>query len=203
MPLATNRFLIIAAPTRIVPADSDNNRVVLFSIDTGQIYIGPTSAVSPDIGFPVSGRPLPTVFPVPKGTELWATAVVQDISPVVVFVTVGDGPLTNVELRAVPVQIQTARTPLIPLAPTNVLVGTESLLLVPANVNRKGLVISVVTANRVVSLGFGTTAVLHQGITMNNVIESIWTMTETTFTTAAVNAISGNNATVVAVQEFE
>ncbi len=201
MPLVTNRYLVTAAPTLIATSDPVN-RVALFALDTGQVFIGPTNAVNPMTGFPLSGRPLPTVFPVPLGTELWAMAVVQDVSPVALFVTLGDGPLTNTELRATPVPIQTARTPLIPLTPFNVSVDTVSELLVPANANRKGLVISVVTANRFVSLGFGTPAVLHQGITLNNVIESIWTMSEMTFTTAAVNAISGNNATIVAVQEF-
>ncbi len=202
MPLSTNRFIVDSTPSLVLAA-SDVNRVAIFSLDVGQVFIGTTNAVTVESGFPLSGRPLPTVFPIPLGTELWAVAQVQDVSPVTLFVSVADGPLTNAELRALPVQIQTARTPLVPLAPVTAVVGTVSALLVPANPNRKGLVISIVTANRFVSFGFdGYPAVLNSGITLNNVITSIWSMSESTFTTAAVNAISGNNGTVVSVQEF-
>lgn len=86
--------------------------------------------------------------------------------------------------------------------PVSVAVGTTSVPLVAANVNRKGLLITVVTQNNRVSLGFDTPALLDRGVMLIGGKTDVFEMNEFTFTTAAINAIASNGNTIVAVQEF-
>jgi hypothetical protein len=104
MSLITNRFLVTATPQLVVPA-FENSQTAVFTLPFGSVFLGPTNTVTSMTGFPVNGSPQPVTLPIPPNTELWAMAVVQDISPVTLFVTVSEGPLLNSELRAAPVEV--------------------------------------------------------------------------------------------------
>jgi|SRR3972149_8035803 len=89
---------------------------------------------------------------------------------------------------------------LIPLAPTFATVGVVSGLAVPANLNRRGLILTNTSANTI-SFGLGFPAVLSSGIVLPPL--SVWVMDAFNFTTAAVNAIATVAASNLAIQEFE
>lgn len=84
-------------------------------------------------------------------------------------------------------------------APTSASVGTSSAQAVASNSNRKGLILTNVSANTI-SLGIGQTAVLNDGITL--VPWGVWVMDEYTFTTAAINAIAAAASSDLAIQEL-
>lgn len=112
------------------------------------------------------------------------------------------GPLTNTELRATPVPISgtvNTKTNLIPSVPTSIIVGVASIQVVAANANRKGLIF-VNTSNRRISLGFGATAVLDNGVTLFP--ESTYKMGEFDFYTGVVRAIASGNNSNLAIQEY-
>lgn len=82
---------------------------------------------------------------------------------------------------------------------TSVSVGVATTAAIASNANRKGLVLTNLSSSRI-SLGFGASAVLNTGITL--LPGGIFVMDNYLFTTAAVNAIAGTAASVLAVQEF-
>ncbi len=98
-------------------------------------------------------------------------------------------------------QIVQPATPatLTPSAPTVASVGVASAQAVATASTRKGLVLTN-RSSAVISLGFGQTAVLNSGITLDP--GDVFVMDQFTFTTAAVNAIAGSAASNLAVQEY-
>jgi hypothetical protein len=127
------------------------------------------------------------------------------------------GPLTDVQLRAtavtvdiptaVDINIIGAGVPLLVntkgnlnvSAPTAVSVGTSSTAVVALNATRQGLVL-VNTSNGIISLGFGTAAVLNSGITL--LPYGSFCMDEYSFNIDAVNAIASVAASNLTVQEY-
>lgn len=183
------------------------NRELIFSLPSGQLFIGPTSIVDQMNGFAVPFGPIPTAIPVPLGTELWAVSNVAATNPIKVYVTIADSGLSDAELRATPVPVtgtfQTTHTSLTPLAAANVTVGISSILLVAANPSRKGLRIVVLGGGNIVSLSFdGGPAVANKGVVLKNSNNDVFEMNAFNFTTGAVNAISNGAGTVVAFQEY-
>lgn len=90
---------------------------------------------------------------------------------------------------------------LTPLAPATATAGVASGNIVAANSNRRGLVISNTSANRLF-LAFGANnAVLNRGIYLS--AGGVWVMDTYTFTTQAVNAIASGAGSTVSIQEFE
>src|SRR5271170_1202192 len=85
-------------------------------------------------------------------------------------------------------------------APTNVSMGTSSVTVLAANSLRKGVNICNISYGTV-SLAFGVAAVVYTGVTLGPG-GTFW-MDATDFTTAAINAISTQTNTTIAVQEFE
>jgi hypothetical protein len=90
--------------------------------------------------------------------------------------------------------------PLTPSAPTAAVVGTISILIVPANPSRTGLVLTNTSAN-FMSFGLGVPALFAEGITLNP-FGSLWEMDATTFTTDDIYAIASADGSDVAIQEF-
>src|SRR6266478_5802957 len=88
---------------------------------------------------------------------------------------------------------------LIPLAPRNALVTTNSTIIASMNLNRKGLWIkSLALPTHRISISFGANpAVAERGITLEP--NEIFQMDVFTFTTAQVNAIGTGN---LAIQEY-
>ena len=110
------------------------------------------------------------------------------------------GPLTDAQLRATALPISEAPVPLTASGPGSASVGVASAEAVPANGNRKGLVVTNLSDNTI-SLGFGAAAVLNAGITLLAQGGS-WTMTRETYTTQQVRAIASGAASTLAFQEF-
>lgn len=120
-------------------------------------------------------------------------------TPVPVSGTVtASGPLTDAQLRATAVST-TAKVDLAPASPTAASVGVASAQAVAANANRKGLVLVNTSANTI-SLGFGSAAVLNNGITLYP--SGVYEMDEYTFDLGAVNAIASAAASNLAIQEY-
>lgn len=78
-------------------------------------------------------------------------------------------------------------------------VGVASAQILASNTNRKGLIL-VNTSNNVISLGFGSAAVLNSGVTL--AAGGIFSMDEYSFSTAAVNAIASMATSNLAIQEY-
>ena len=92
----------------------------------------------------------------------------------------------------------------LPKPPASAIVGTTSMEIVPANSRRLGLVITVTTLGRAVSLSLnGETdpAVLYSGITLFE--RGTYVMDEFLFSYHAVCAIASAPGTNIAIQEFE
>lgn len=95
--------------------------------------------------------------------------------------------------------VVSSKTALTASGPTAASVGVASAQAVAAAATRKGLVL-VNTSSAVISLGFGSAAVLASGITLNP--GDSFTMDEYTFHTGAVNAIASIAASNLAIQEY-
>lgn len=91
------------------------------------------------------------------------------------------------------------KTDLTPSAPSAVSVGVATGLAVAANANRKGLRL-VNTSSAVISLGFGSPAVLNSGVTL--LPYGSFNMDEYDFDLGAVNAIASAAASNLAIQEY-
>jgi len=89
-----------------------------------------------------------------------------------------------------------ARTASGPAAAT---VGAASAAVVSSNANRKGLVLTNLSNNRI-SFAVGTPALLDQGITLYP--GGVWEMDEFTFTTGEIRAIASAASSPLAIQEF-
>lgn len=92
----------------------------------------------------------------------------------------------------------TGRSSLIAAAPVNVSVSTTSVLIMAANLARRGMVVVNVSTARV-SIGINNPAVLNAGITLYP--GGVWTMDDYTFTTQSI-AVIGSLAGSISVQEF-
>lgn len=121
--------------------------------------------------------------------QLRATAVTVDIPTAVDVNIIGAG---------VPLLVNT-KTNLNASAPTAVSVGTSSTAVLALNATRQGLVL-VNTSNGIISIAFGTTAVLNSGITL--LPYGVFCMDEYSCGIDAVNAIASVAASNLAVQEF-
>lgn len=84
-------------------------------------------------------------------------------------------------------------------SPTAATVGVSSAQAVASNANRKGLILTNTSVNRI-SFGIGATAVLNSGITLFP--GGTWYMDENSLVTGAINAIAGAASSNLAVQEF-
>jgi hypothetical protein len=84
-------------------------------------------------------------------------------------------------------------------APQTVSVTGSSSIVIPQNVNRKGLVI-VNVGDVDVFFGLGATAVMNSGIALTP--NGTWVMDQDTFTTADLYAICGSSSTL-SFQEFQ
>jgi hypothetical protein len=98
-----------------------------------------------------------------------------------------------------PVSIIAPSTALTASSPTFATVGTSSASAVASNSSRKGLQL-VNTSNTAISLGFGTTAVLNSGVTLQP--GGSWEMSDRYFYTGAINAIAGLASSNLAIQEW-
>lgn len=98
-----------------------------------------------------------------------------------------------------PVKVD-AKIALTASAPAAASVGVTHGQVLAANANRRGLVL-VNTSTNVISIAFGSSAVLNSGITLEPNGGS-FTMDEYTFTTAAVDAIASGGSSNLAIQEF-
>jgi hypothetical protein len=107
-------------------------------------------------------------------------------------------PLTNVELRETPLVVNT-KTDLSPSAPTVASVGVASAQAVAAAATRKGLILRNLSNARI-SLGFGSAAVLDNGVTLYP--RDTFEMDEYDFDLAAVNAIASAAASSLSIQEY-
>lgn len=110
---------------------------------------------------------------------------------------IDSGTVTAVTSVTNPVSTKTALTA---SAPTAATVGVASAQAVAAAATRKGLVLVNTSANTI-SLGFGATAVLGSGITLN-ASGGTFVMDEFTFHVGAVNAIASAASSNLAVQEY-
>jgi len=90
-------------------------------------------------------------------------------------------------------------TDLAPASPTAASVGVASAQVVAANASRKGLVLVNTSVNRI-SLGFGATAVLDNGVTLYP--GGVFEMDERIFDLGAVNAIASAASSNLAIQEY-
>lgn len=99
--------------------------------------------------------------------------------------------------QGVPVRL--VRGILTPTAPTAFSVGISSAIALAANPLRKGLVL-VNTSGNVISLGFGTDAILASGVTL--AAGASWTLSDADFTNLAVFAIASSGSSNLAIQEF-
>ena len=84
-------------------------------------------------------------------------------------------------------------------SPTSATVGVSSAQALASNVNRKGLVLTNTSINKI-CIGIGATAVLNSGITLYP--GGVWVMDEFNFTTGAINAIASAGSSNLAIQEF-
>lgn len=91
------------------------------------------------------------------------------------------------------------KTDLTPSAPTFASVGLTSAQAVAANASRKGLTLTN-TSSAIISLGFGSAAVLNSGVTLYPM--GVFFMGEYDFDLGAVNAIASAAASNLAIQEY-
>lgn len=121
-------------------------------------------------------------------------------SPVVGVLPVYDVSGTSVNVSLTGSSVGIIKTALTPLAPTGTVVGLSSILVVSANVNRKGLTF-VNASNSWISFGLGTAASLYAGITIapNG---GAFVMDEYTFCLSAIYGIASVTGTILAIQEF-
>lgn len=94
----------------------------------------------------------------------------------------------------------TTRTNLTASTPSSATVGIVSSQVVASNASRKGLEL-VNTSNNIISIAFGSPAVLNSGITLNP-YGGAFNMDEYTYTTSAVNAIASSANSNLAIQEY-
>lgn len=95
--------------------------------------------------------------------------------------------------------LTSSRVVLTPSAPTVFSVGVASATAVAANANRKGLVLTNVSNARI-SLAFGTTAVLNNGVTLYP--GGVYVMDDFLFTVGTVTAIASVASSSLAIQEY-
>jgi hypothetical protein len=86
------------------------------------------------------------------------------------------------------------------LSPSSYTVNTISVVILAANTNRKGLILTN-TGNNTVSLGFGNVAVSNAGVVLYP--GGTFNMDAYSFTTSNVNAIAVVANTVVGIQEWQ
>ena len=86
------------------------------------------------------------------------------------------------------------------LAPTTASVGVASAAAVAQNKNRRGLILTNLSAN-VITLGIGQAAVLNSGIAL--IANAQWIMEGFSFSQDTINAIATGAASNLAIQEFE
>lgn len=91
------------------------------------------------------------------------------------------------------------KTDLTPSSPTSTSVGVASAQAVASNANRKGLILTNVSNNKI-SIGIGAAAVLNSGITLYP--GGSFTMSEYSFDTSAINAIASVASSTLGIQEF-
>ncbi len=92
--------------------------------------------------------------------------------------------------------------PLVGSPPASAIVGqTSAGLVMPANANRKGLILMNISKKKM-SFGLeGSSAVLDSGITLLG--GGAWTMDRGSFTVGAITAIGEKDGLELAIQEFE
>ena len=80
-------------------------------------------------------------------------------------------------------------------------VGTTSVIIIPDNPKRSGLVFSNIS-DGTIYLGVGQTATLKAGIVLN-AGGGAWSMDDYTYSKEAITAIAHDSTMVVSYQEFE
>lgn len=111
----------------------------------------------------------------------------------------GSGNLQTFLTDTTGVLVTKSTVALTPASPTSSSVGITSAQIVAANANRKGLVLTNTSNNRI-SLGFAAAAVLNSGITLYP--GGIYVMDAYLFNTGAVNAIASVASSNIAIQEL-
>lgn len=91
------------------------------------------------------------------------------------------------------------KVPLNPNAPMNVTAGVASAVAVAFNANRKGMVVTNLSINKI-SIGLGVAAVVNSGIVLYP--GGVWVMDDYTFTLDSVSVIASAASSLVAIQEF-
>lgn len=108
-------------------------------------------------------------------------------------------PVTIASNQTVPINV--IPIDLVGNAPGTFTVGITSGSALATNANRKGLVITNVSVNKI-SIGLdGNAAVLNSGITLYP--GGSWTMDAFTFTNGAISAIASAASSIIAIQEFQ
>lgn len=95
--------------------------------------------------------------------------------------------------------VVSTKADLTPSSPTFATVGTGSALAVAASATRKGLEL-VNLSNGLISLAFGTGAILRSGVTLYP--GGSFHMDEFSFDLGTVNAIASNPASILSIQEY-
>lgn len=106
----------------------------------------------------------------------------------------------KVSIQNVTAILVSTKTALTVSAPTAASVGVTDGTALAGNANRKGLVLVNTSAN-LISVAFGTAAVLGSGITLNP-NGGAFVMDEYTFNVGAVHAIAASGSSNLAIQEF-
>lgn len=109
----------------------------------------------------------------------------------------GNNNIGDVDIASMPAV--STKTALTGSSPTAATVGVASAEAVPANANRKGLILTN-TSDNTISLAFAAAAVLNSGITLYP--GGTFNMNEYCFTTAQIRAIASAASSNLAIQEF-
>ena len=80
-------------------------------------------------------------------------------------------------------------------------VGTSSVVILPDNPNRSGLIVTNIS-DQTVYIGIGQTATLNAGIVLTSA-GGVWSMDDYTYSKEAITAIGHVSTLVVAFQEFQ
>lgn len=101
--------------------------------------------------------------------------------------------------RLIVVGVLTTKSDLTPGSPTSATVGIASAQAVASNANRKGLILTNLSNNKIF-LGFGATAVINTGVALYP--GGSFEMDEYCFDTGAINAIASAASSTLAIQEY-
>ena len=187
----------VPAPAPIGPLPASGNVIGIIQItDAGQIRIAQLKAAATPAaaGDPSLVVALSPNSPIPPGANVIGGVIISAPIPA------GSNKIGEVDIVTMP-DVVVTREPLTPLAPDADSVGVASAVVVAANADRRGLVLTNLSDTEFISFGLGVAAVLYSGITLGP--RGVWVMDRDTFTLGDIEAIASLAATALAIQEFE